>query len=139
MSKGINKVILIGNVGRDPEIRNTNSGATVANLSLATSERWKDKQTSEMQERAEWHRLVAFGKVADIISAHVEKGAQIYVEGRLQTREWEDNEGQRRWTTEIVINDMQMLGRREKSPTEESMERIAKRGERQADFEDLPF
>lgn len=125
MSKGINKVLLIGNVGRDPEIRNTNSGSTVANLSLATSERWKDKQTGELQERTEWHRLVAFGQLAAIIDTHVEKGAQIYVEGRLQTRKWEDADGNDRWTTEVVVNDMQMLGRREKSPTEESMERAA--------------
>lgn len=132
MSKGINKVILIGNVGRDPEIRNTNSGSTVANLSLATSERWKDKQAGELQERTEWHRLVAFGKVADIISAHVEKGAQLYIEGRLQTRKWEDADGNERWTTEVVVNDMQMLGRRE-APVE-------KPKARQADFDDdIPF
>lgn len=113
MSRGINKVILIGNVGRDPEIRYTTSGATVANLSLATSDNWKDKNTGERQERTEWHRLVAFSKVADVISAHVEKGAQLYIEGRLQTRKWEDADGNDRWTTEVVVNDMQMLGRRE--------------------------
>ena len=111
-SRGVNKVILIGNVGVDPEIRYTASGGAVANVRLATSENWKDKQTGEQQERTEWHRLVFFGKLGEIVGEYVRKGSKIYIEGRLQTRKWQDQSGQDRYTTEIVANDMQMLDSR---------------------------
>ncbi|MCZ6803642.1 MAG: single-stranded DNA-binding protein [Proteobacteria bacterium] len=112
MARGVNKVILIGNLGNDPDIRYTASGAAVANISLATAESWKDKNTGEQQERTEWHRIVFFGRLAEIVGEYLRKGSQVYVEGRLQTRKWEDKEGKDRYTTEIVANEMQMLGSR---------------------------
>lgn len=112
MARGVNKVILIGNLGNDPEIRYTAGGAAVANISLATAESWKDKETGEQQERTEWHRVVFFGKLAEIVGEYLRKGSQVYVEGRLQTRKWQDKEGKDRYTTEIVASEMQMLGGR---------------------------
>ncbi len=112
MARGINKVILVGNLGKDPEIRYVPNGGAVANLNIATSESWKDKGTGEKQERTEWHRVVFFGKLAEIASEYLKKGAQIYVEGRLQTRKWQDKSGQDRYTTEIVGSELQMLGGR---------------------------
>lgn len=112
MARGINKVILIGNLGRDPEVRYTASGAAVANVTLATSDTWKDKQTGEQQERTEWHRLVFFGRLGEIVGEYLKKGSKVYVEGRLQTRKWQGQDGQDRYTTEIVANDMQMLDSR---------------------------
>ncbi len=111
-SRGVNKVILIGNLGRDPEVRYTAQGSAVANVALATSETWRDKQTGEQQEKTEWHRVVFFGRLAEIVGEYLTKGRQIYVEGRLQTRKWQDQSGQDRYTTEIVANEMQMLGGR---------------------------
>ncbi|MFH1241949.1 MAG: single-stranded DNA-binding protein [Pseudomonadota bacterium] len=107
---GVNKVILIGRLGRDPEVRYTPNGAAVANFSIATSEEWKDKNTGEKQERTEWHRIVAFGRLGEICGEYLHKGSQVYIEGRLQTRAWEDKEGNKRSTTEIVALGMQMLG-----------------------------
>lgn len=112
MARGINKVILIGNLGNDPDVRYTAGGAAVANVSIATSESWKDKTTGEQQDRTEWHRVVFFGRLAEIVSEYLRKGSQVYVEGRLQTRKWQDKEGHDRYTTEIVANEMQMLGSR---------------------------
>ena len=112
MARGINKVILVGNLGRDPEIRYAPSGAAVANITLATSDSWKDRQTGEQQERTEWHRVVFFNRLAEIVGEYLKKGSQVYVEGRLQTRKWQDQSGQDRYTTEIVANEMQMLGGR---------------------------
>lgn len=112
MARGINKVILIGNLGNDPDIRYTASGAAVANISLATAESWRDKESGEQQERTEWHRIVFFGRLAEIAGEYLRKGSQIYVEGRLQTRKWQDKEGNDKYTTEIVGNEMQMLGGR---------------------------
>jgi len=111
-SRGVNKVILVGHLGRDPEVRYSANGAAIANVSLATSESWKDKTSGEAQERTEWHRVVFFGRLAEIVGEYLKKGSQVYVEGRLQTRKWQDKEGQDRYTTEIVANDMQMLGGR---------------------------
>lgn len=111
-SRGINKVILVGNLGADPEVRYTASGSPVANLRIATSESWRDKNTGEQQERTEWHNVVMFGKLGEIVEKYLRKGSQIYVEGRLQTRKWQDREGNDRYTTEVVANDMQMLGGR---------------------------
>jgi single-strand DNA-binding protein len=107
----VNKVILIGNVGRDPETRYMPSGDAMVNLSLATTDQWKDKN-GERQERTEWHRIVLFGKTAEIAGQYLRKGSQVYIEGRLQTRKWTDKEGQERYTTEIVADRMQMLGSR---------------------------
>lgn len=110
MARGVNKVILLGNLGNDPDVRYTASGAAVANISLATAENWRDKETGEKQERTEWHRVVFFGRLAEIVGEYLRKGSQVYVEGRIQTRKWQDKEGNDRYTTEIVANEMQMLG-----------------------------
>ena len=112
MSKGINKVILIGNCGQDPETRHTPSGNAVTNLSIATSESWKDKTTGEAQERTEWHRIVFFNRLAEIAGEYLKKGSKVYVEGSLRTRKWQDNNGQDRYTTEIIASSMQMLDMR---------------------------
>ncbi len=112
MARGINKVILIGNLGKDPEVRYSPSGAAVANCTLATSDNWRDKQTGEMQERTEWHRVVFFGRLAEIAGEYLRKGSKVYVEGRLQTRKWQGQDGQDRYTTEVVANEMQMLDSR---------------------------
>jgi single-strand DNA-binding protein len=112
MARGVNKVILIGNMGKDPDVRYMPSGKAVANATLATSESWKDRQTGERQERTEWHNLVFYSPLAEIAGEYLRKGSQVYVEGRLQTRKWQDKAGQDRYTTEIVVNDMQMLGGR---------------------------
>ena len=112
MSRGINKVILIGHLGADPETRAMPSGMTVANLRLATTESWKDRQSGEQQERTEWHNVALFGRLGEIAAEYLRKGSQVYIEGRLRTRKWQDKEGRDRYTTEIVGNDMQMLGGR---------------------------
>jgi len=111
-SRGVNKVILIGHLGADPEVRYMPSGAAVANVRIATSESWKDKQTGELRERTEWHNVVFYQRLAEIVGEYLRKGSQVYVEGRLQTRKWQDKEGRDRYTTEIVANEMQMLGGR---------------------------
>ena len=110
-TKGVNKVILVGNLGNDPEVRYMPNGNAVANLSLATSESWKDPQ-GQMQERTEWHRLTMYRRLAEIAGEYLKKGSQIYVEGKLQTRKWQDQSGQDRYTTEIIVDQMQMLGGR---------------------------
>lgn len=113
--RGVNKVILVGHLGQDPEIRYMPNGGAVANITLATSEAWRDKQSGEQKERTEWHRVVIFGKLAEIAGEYLKKGSQIYIEGALQTRKWQDQAGQDRYTTEIVVNVggvMQMLGGR---------------------------
>ena len=110
MAKGVNKAILIGNLGKDPEVRYTAGGSAVANLSVATTESWKDKQTGEKKEATEWHRVVLFGKTAEIAGQYLKKGRTVYIEGRLQTRKYQDKEGVERYSTEIVGSDMQMLG-----------------------------
>lgn len=112
MARGINKVILIGNLGAEPEVRYMPSGQAVANVRLATNESWRDKETGENQERTEWHAVVFFGKLAEIVKEYLHKGSQVYVEGRIRTRKWQDRDGHDRYTTEIVANDMQMLGGR---------------------------
>jgi len=112
MARGVNKVILVGNLGKDPDIRYTPGGAAVANVTIATNESWKDKNTGEMQEKTEWHNVVFFSRLAEIVGEYLKKGSQVYVEGRLQTRKWQDKSGNDRYTTEIVANEMQMLGGR---------------------------
>ena len=153
MAKGVNKVTLIGNLGNDPEVRYSGNGNAVANVSLATAESWRDKDSGEQQERTEWHRVVFFGRLAEIVSEYLHKGSQIYVEGRLQTNKWQDKEGNDRYTTQIVANEMQMLGGRggtsnNKEPAPESDDTVdssPKKSEPIAkspadDFdEDIPF
>ena len=109
MARGINKVILVGNFGNEPELKSTTSGMPVLNISLATSDLWKDKNTGEQQERTEWHRIVFFNKLAEIVGQYTKKGSKVYVEGRLQTRKWTDSNNQDRYTTEIIASEMQML------------------------------
>lgn len=112
MSRGVNKVILLGHLGQDPETKYMPSGGAVTNITLATSEGWKDKQSGEKQERTEWHRVVFFNKLAEIAGEYLKKGSQVYIEGSLRTRKWQDKNGQDRYTTEIVASEMQMLGGR---------------------------
>lgn len=131
MARGVNKVILIGNLGKDPEVRYMPSGSAVANVTIATSEQWKDKQSGEKQERTEWHNVVFFNRLAEIAGEYLKKGSKVYIEGSLRTRKWQDKAtGADRYTTEIVANDMQMLdGRggesggqqRQSQPREEAM------------------
>ena len=126
---GVNKVILIGRLGRDPEVRYTASGRAVAKFSIATSEQWTDKEGGKKEERTEWHRIVAWGRLGEICGEYLKKGSQVYIEGRLQTSQWDDKEGNKRYTTEIIAQTMQMLGSagkagtastpEEKFPTEE--------------------
>jgi len=112
MARGINKVILVGNLGADPEVRYMPSGGAVTNVSVATTDSWKDKNSGQRQERTEWHRVVFFNRLAEIAGEYLRKGSQVYVEGRLQTRKWQGQDGQDRYSTEIVANEMQMLGGR---------------------------
>ena len=118
-TKGINKVIIVGNLGNDPEVRYTPAGAAITNISVATSESWKDKSTGQMQEKAEWHRIVFFGKLAEIAGEYLKKGSQVYIEGKLQTKKWQDKAGADRYTTEIIVDSfngvMQMLGSKQEA------------------------
>ena len=113
MARGINKVTIVGNLGQDPEVKYMPSGGAVTNVSVATSESWKDKTTGQPQERVEWHRIVFFNRLAEIAGEYLKKGSQVYIEGSLRTRKWQDQSGQDRYTTEIVANEMQMLGGRQ--------------------------
>lgn len=112
MARGVNKVILVGNLGKDPEVRYTANSTAVANVTIATSEQWKDKQSGQTQERTEWHTVVFYNRLAEIVGEYLKKGSQIYVEGSLRTRKWQDKEGKDRYTTEIIASEMQMLGGR---------------------------
>ncbi len=150
MARGINKAILIGNLGADPETRYTASGAAVTNIRLATAESWRDRESGEQQERTEWHRVVFFGRLAEIVAEYLKKGSQCYIEGRIQTRKWQGQDGQDRWTTEIVASEMQMMGGRGSypSPSADSAsdnggpreEKSAAASESADDFDDdIPF
>ena len=148
MARGVNKVILVGNLGNDPDIRYTAGGAAVANVSIATAETWKDKDTGEKQERTEWHRVVFFGRLAEIVGEYLKKGSQVYIEGRLQTRKWQDKEGNDRYTTEIVASDMQMLGSKgsgsanfnQSTPNNTDMDQTPVQQSPNDDFDDdIPF
>ena len=119
MSKGVNKVILVGNLGQKPEMRYTGTQSAVANLSVATTESWKDRETGEMRDKTEWHKVVYFGKLAEIVEKYLDKGSKVYVEGKLQTRKWQDKSGADRWTTEIVGNELTMLDSRSGSQQNE--------------------
>ena len=129
---GINKVILIGNLGGDPEVRYTPSGVAVAQFNIATSEEWKDKDSGEKRERTEWHRIVAWRRLGEICGEYLSKGQQVYVEGRIQTNTWEDKEGNKRYTTEIIANTVQFLGKRESS------ESARPRSTTPADYQGMP-
>lgn len=149
MSKGVNKVIIVGNVGQEPESKAMPSGSMVVNLSLATSESWKDKQTGQPQERTEWHRVVFFNRLAEIVAQYVNKGSKLYIEGSLRTRSW-DQDGVKRYSTEIVASEMQMLdskGGDQQAPQQRHQQQQAKQAMQQQpaggfedDFDnDLPF
>ena len=112
MARGINKVILVGNLGADPDTRYMPSGKAVTNIRIATSESWKDKQTGDQQERTEWHSIVMYDRLGEIAAEYLRKGSQVYIEGKLRTRKWQDKEGKDRYTTEVIANEMQMLGSR---------------------------
>ena len=112
MARGINKVIIVGNLGGDPETRYMPSGSAVTNLTVATNESWKDKQTGEQKDRTEWHKVAMFNRLAEVAAEYLRKGSQVYIEGKLRTRKWQDKNGQDRWTTEIIADEMQMLGGR---------------------------
>lgn len=144
--KGINKVILVGTLGKDPEVRFMANGDAVANISIATSESWKDKQTGEKQEKTEWHRIVFWRRLAEIVGEYLVKGSQIYVEGKLQTRKWADAQGIEKYTTEIVAHNMQMLGGKKKGegqqnrPQQNRPQQQPAKQETTGDFEDeIPF
>lgn len=119
--RGVNKAIIVGNLGQDPDTRYMPSGDAVTNISVATSESWKDKQTGESKERTEWHKISAFGRLAEIMAEYLKKGSQVYIEGKLRTRKWQDKDGNDRWTTEIIADQMQMLGGKgESKPQQEN-------------------
>jgi single-strand DNA-binding protein len=149
MARGINKVILVGNLGQDPETRYLPSGKPVTNIRIATSESWRDKQTGEQREQTEWHSVVMFERLAEIAAEYLRKGSQVYVEGRIRTRKWQDKEGKDRYTTEIIANEMQMLGGRASGggaePRSEpraapAMERASTAPSRDEGFDDdIPF
>ena len=147
MAGSVNKVILVGNLGKDPEIRHTQDGRKIANFSVATSESWRDKNSGEKRERTEWHAVVIFGALADVVERYVAKGSKVYIEGSLQTRKWQDKQGNDRYTTEIVANEMQMLGGRGGGMGGESGESAGGGGSREplpssteGDFDDdIPF
>ncbi len=142
MSKGVNKVILIGHLGQDPEVKYMPSGSAVANVSIATAESWKDKSTGEKKDKTEWHRVIFFARLAEIVGEYLRKGSQVYVEGRLQTRKWTDKNGVERYTTEIVASEMQMLGSKSGSGerTESPADAGASTGGGDEGFDsDIPF
>ena len=151
MRRGVNKVILVGNLGRDPEMRQTKSGDQVVNFSVATNESWTDKGTGEKKDRTEWHKVIAWGRTAEICNEYLTKGKLVYIEGRLQTSEWADSDGNKRYTTEIVATEMQMLGTRSEegytSPSEQASsytspsEQVSKGGEMDSGIteDDIPF
>lgn len=139
MARGINKVILIGNIGQDPEVKSMPNGNAVTNATIATSESWKDKQTGQQQDRTEWHRVVFFNRLAEIAGEYLRKGSKVYVEGSLRTRKWQDQSGQDRYTTEIVASEMQMLDSRDiyDSPQQPGSTQHQPEAEKEAmDFED---
>jgi single-strand DNA-binding protein len=136
-SRGVNKVILVGNLGNDPEVRYMPNGNAVANLSLATSESWKDQQ-GQMQERTEWHKLTMYRRLAEVAGEYLRKGSQIYVEGKLQTRKWQDQQGQDRYTTEIIVDQMQMLGGRMQEGGGQGMNQGGYQGGGQGGYQNRP-
>ena len=144
MARGVNKAIIVGNLGQDPEVRYTASGTAVTNVSVATTDSWIDRQSGERQDRTEWHRVVFFNRLAEIAAEYLKKGSQVFIEGRIQTRKWEDKDGNERWTTEIVANEMQMLGSRggggvQGGPADDSGAAPAPGGSGSSGFSDSEF
>lgn len=137
-SRGVNKVILVGNLGSDPEVRYTGSGTAIANLRIATNERWRSKESNEWQERTEWHRVVMFSRLAEIAQEYLKKGQQVYIEGRIQTNKWQDQQGNDRYTTEVIANEMQMLGRRDDLPHDTEAPPTGRRESRPANVDRRP-
>ena len=137
----VNKALIIGNLGQDPEIKYTQSGSPVANLSVATPERWKDKNTGEQKEQTEWHRVVVFGRLAEIAEQYLKKGSKVFIEGKIQTRDWEDAEGNKKYTTEVVAREMTMLDSRASTDSSaSSSDNSAKDTAKDDNFEeDIPF
>ena len=142
MARGINKAIIVGTLGQDPDVKYTANGAPVVNVSVATNESWKDKDGNK-EERTEWHRIVIFGKLAEIAAQYLKKGGQVYFEGKIQTRKWQDQTGNDRYTTEIVANEMQMLGGRQAGESGQNQQASAPQSHSQAPlddgFDDIPF
>ena len=128
MARGVNKVILIGNLGQDPDIRFTQNQKQVANVSIATSEQWTDKQTGQKQEKTEWHRVVFFDRLAEIVGQYLKKGSKVYIEGKLQTRKWQNQQGVDQYTTEIVANEMQMLDSQQQNQNQGGYSQPAQQG-----------
>lgn len=140
MARGVNKVILVGNLGKDPEVRYTANSTAVANVTIATSEQWKDKQSGQTQERTEWHNVVFYNRLAEIVGEYLKKGSQIYVEGSLRTRKWQDKEGNDRYTTEIIASEMQMLGGRGEERQEKTRDEKPSKSENFDELDqDIPF
>ena len=139
MSNGVNKVLIIGNLGSDPEIKYTKAGDPVANLSIATSESWKDKNSGDLQEKVEWHRVVMFSRLAEIAEQYLKKGSKVFVEGKLQTRKWQDQEGKDRYTTEVVAKEMTMLDSRSTSQAQEDSPKVESEKPKDDFEEDIPF
>jgi single-strand DNA-binding protein len=139
MSNGVNKVLIIGNLGSDPEIKYTKAGDPVANLSIATSESWKDKNSGDLQEKVEWHRVVMFSRLAEIAEQYLKKGSKVFVEGKLQTRKWQDQEGKDRYTTEVVAKEMTMLDSRSTSQAQENSSKVESEKPKDDFEEDIPF
>ena len=141
--KGVNKVIILGTLGKDPEVRFTPNGNPIANMSVATSEQWNDKASGERQEKTEWHRVVIFGKLAEIAGQYLRKGSQVYLEGKLQTRKWQDKNGQDQYTTEIVLDvngTMQMIGgKRDDNQQAPQQQRQTPAPQQHTGFGDIPF
>ena len=137
----VNKALIIGNLGQDPEIKYTQSGSPVANLSVATSERWKDKNTGEQKEQTEWHRVVVFGRLAEIAEQYLKKGSKVFIEGKIQTRDWEDAEGNKKYTTEVVAREMTMLDSRASTDSSASSSDNSAKDTAKDDNpeEDIPF
>ena len=139
MSNGVNKVLIIGNLGSDPEIKYTKAGDPVANLSIATSESWKDKNSGDLQEKVEWLRVVMFSRLAEIAEQYLKKGSKVFVEGKLQTRKWQDQEGKDRYTTEVVAKEMTMLDSRSTSQAQENSPKVESDKPKDDFEEDIPF
>ena len=139
MSNGVYKVLIIGYLGSDPEIKYTKAGDPVANLSIATSESWKDKNSGDLQEKVEWHRVVMFSRLAEIAEQYLKKGSKVFVEGKLQTRKWQDQEGKDRYTTEVVAKEMTMLDSRSTSQAQENSPKVESDKPKDDFEEDIPF
>ena len=139
MSNGVNKVLILGNLGSDPEIKYTKAGDPVANISIATSESWKDKNSGDLQEKVEWHRVVMFSRLAEIAEQYLKKGSKVFVEGKLQTRKWQDQEGKDRYTTEVVAKEMTMLDSRSTSQAQDNSPKVESDKPKDDFEEDIPF